>query len=439
MALLHLRSTNPKFSYAIAKNPASGLTPKTMREGHTFGFFPKGREDQYTVYFKDNPHAVSFKKDKDEMVEFMNVSRYNSALFVPSAIGDYFSSLFKKHDPEIDVAGKYINEIEFPLTNIDSTSYLEIFPKYLPDFKVEAKPLFDRNYNLKITTQRSLTDLVNYSALLYVMNVLRNKNDYFEGNENQLLKYIGSLNRLNAPYFIRYVYKVNLIRSARVFKEHKKSLEGDDSVNMVFGNTNLQRLEAVKGYLSSNRTVVEIGCGEGNMTLPLAKQAAKRDKKHYAIDVDEDCRKSVKRRIKVRKLDNVVVLDSFEAFKTLEERPVDNWDIICVEVIEHMPSVEEASTFLKGVLEFAAQNGACNLVVTTPNFDFNKFYEIEGFRHDDHKFEFTETLWNSFIWDLVGADRTAQFNLFTIGDVVEGIPTTLGAQFIFGDENESIS
>ena len=66
MALLHLRSTNPKMSYALAKNPEPGLLVKSMGYGHVFGFFPENDQQTYTVYFKDNPNRVSFKKHKDE-------------------------------------------------------------------------------------------------------------------------------------------------------------------------------------------------------------------------------------------------------------------------------------------------------------------------------------------------------------------------------------
>jgi len=435
MALLHIRSTNPKMSYALAKNPETGLLVKSMGYGHTFGFFPAGDEQTYTVYFKDNPNRVSFKKHKDEHIEFMNVSRFNSAVFVPAAIGDYFSSLYKGSTTE-DATG-FDNELEIPLVNLDAKSYLEIFPKYLPDFELVATPISDKNYNLKIKTKRSLSDLVNYTALFFVLNILRNKNDFFEGNEDQLIKYIDSMGRVNAPYFMRYVFKVNLMQSEKKFKEKKALLENVEgkNIDMVFGNTNDQRLKAVQERIFTNNVLVEIGCGEGNQTLKLAKKAAQNDLPYYAIDTDENIREVITKRLARKKLENVTVLESFEAFTLCiaakEDAVADKaMDIICVEVIEHMEKAE-ATALIREVITFG-KHYARTLVVTSPNADFNVNYGLDTeYRHDDHKFEFTEKEFREWVAEIGEVSKETPAEIFGIGDTVDGVVTTLGVQFFF--------
>lgn len=314
---------------------------------------------------------------------------------------------------------------------------MDIFPKYFPDFCLEADMLFDKNYSIKISTKRSLSDLVNYAALFFVLNILHNKNDYFEGNESQLTKYIHSMGRLNAPYFMRYIFRVNLVRSEKKFKEHKELLEAVEGkkIEMVFGNTNEQRLNAVKDKINKDQVILEIGCGEGNTTLALAKKAIQNDLPYYAIDIDEAVREIVANRAGRKKLTNVVLLESFEAFTELDDRPVPGMlDVLLVEVIEHMEK-EAATEFVKKVLDFC-KTDARTLIVTTPNIDFNVNYALEGYRHDDHKFEFTQAEFDVWVEDLT--EEGIQAYPFGIGDTVDGVVTTLGVQFMFKKEEVAL-
>ncbi len=67
-----------------------------------------------------------------------------------------------------------------------------------------------------------------------------------------------------------------------------------------------------------------------------------------------------------------------------------------------------------------------SLLLTTPNKDFNQFYKIEedDNRHDDHKFELTDTEFKSFVEE-VKCGRSVDFKY--IGDTVNGIRPTLCA------------
>ena len=50
------------------------------------------------------------------------------------------------------------------------------------------------------------------------------------------------------------------------------------------------------------------------------------------------------------------------------------------------------------------------------------------FRHDDHKFEFTEKEFRDWV---VEVGKGTPVEIFGIGDTVDGVVTTLGAQFFF--------
>ena len=434
MALLHLKSTNPNFGWVIAKNPATGLIAKEVKKGTMFGYFPN--DLIYTIYFKDAPNEVSYKSYKEESFEYMNASRYNTPLFVIDAISEYFASLLKGDTESIlehDQTG-FQNSIEINLVRLDQKKYLEIFPMYLPDFEVVAVDISKKNYKLFIKTQRSLVDLINYTALFMVFNILKNINDYIEINPDQMVKYLKCLSRLEVPYFMKYVFKVNLVRSPKVFKTYKEDLEksATEKIEMVFGSTAQQRLEAVRNRLTFTSGICEIGCSDGFQTIHIAKTAHAAGLPVYAIDPDPVCRDKVMHRTGRKNLDNVTVLESFEAFKALN--PIGPFDVLMVEVIEHM-SMNDAMTLFKNVLHFCAKRERSRLILTTPNRDFNQFYAIEGFRHEDHQFEFTEDVFDDWVNQAISdVSFAGRIKPFEVGDKVNDIPTTLGVQIDFDGE-----
>lgn len=431
MALLYLKSNNPKFSYVISKNPETGLLANSSRLGTMFGYFPPNDPQVYVSYFKDAPNEVSYKAYKEESFEHMNSSRFNSALFPIDVISDFYSSLIKGNTVDISEYDKpgFKNELSVNLVRLDSEKYVTLFTKYIPDFKIEIEEKSKNNYKVTISTHETLQNLINYTALFFVFNILKNTKDFIEINPDQFSKYLTCLGRLEFPYFMKYVFKVNLIRSPRLFKANKDILEKSvtEKIEMVFGSTAEQRLNVVLAKVPSTRPVVEIGCSDGYQTIPLAKRLFKNGTPIYAIDTDLLCRDKVEHRANRKDLSNVKVLESFEAFKALN--PEGPFTVMMVEVIEHL-EIDDATTLFKDVLEFCKTN-AKRLLMTTPNYDFNQFYKLESYRHDDHRFEFTEQQFKDWVKESAGGVVVEHFG---IGDVVDGHPTTLGLTIEFGEE-----
>jgi hypothetical protein len=64
-------------------------------------------------------------------------------------------------------------------------------------------------------------------------------------------------------------------------------------------------------------------------------------------------------------------------------------------------------------------------IITTPNADFNQFYELDGFRHDDHKWEMGKDAFQQWFSNVIkGVGVNTEF--VDIGDAVNGIHTTQG-------------
>jgi len=435
MAILQIKSNNPNLSYVIAKNPETGLIAKKLRLGQIFGYFSH-EDTTYNIYFKDAPNQISYKASPDQQFEYLDTSRYGSPNFILNAITLYLGSLMKGGvNEELDTKG-FENQVTVNFCKIHHEKYIELFTKYLPDYKITAEPVAKGSYRLTISTNERLVDLVNFTALFTVFNVLKHPDEYLEGDPQQVAKYIQCLDVIKAPYFLKYVFKVNLLRSAKYFKKFKDILEKDpkDNIQMVIGSTSEQRRNFLLENLNFNYHICEIGCGSGDQTVSFAKQAYKRNKQLFAIDTDVLCREATEKRVKYKNFDNVQVLESFEAFKKTE-KPESRFEYVLSEVIEHMDK-DEASKLTKDIIEYATQQDVSSLVITTPNADFNQYYDIDGFRHDDHHFEFTENEFKNWINQLLKPvveqiGYIQEYSFFGIGDIVNGIPTTLAVRIVF--------
>ena len=80
---------------------------------------------------------------------------------------------------------------------------------------------------------------------------------------------------------------------------------------------------------------------------------------------------------------------------------------------------EDSKKIIKYVLDNIPYN---KIIITTPNFEFNKYYNMTGFRHSDHKWEYTGEQFISYIKDVVPDNIPKEF--VGIGDTVDGISVT---------------
>ena len=86
-----------------------------------------------------------------------------------------------------------------------------------------------------------------------------------------------------------------------------------------------------------------------------------------------------------------------------------------------MPEAEAADLIRQVVQEIRFEK----LILTTPNADFNPYYELDGFRHDDHKWEMGQEKFRSWC-DEILQNLGVQYEYVMIGDSVDGMHTTQG-------------
>ena len=415
MAIIQLNSKDPNLSYVINKNPSSGQQIKSVRLGHSHGWFSNDNTS-YNILFRDHETKVSFG---DDDVDYMDRTRYCSGRFVLSAISDFFATPLKKQcdiDPDGIEKDLFINMI-----HVSNMSQLTNFSKYFTDFELEFDPDSSKVFTLRIKTTKSFHLLFNYVNVLMLFLTLVNKDEYMFIDDNVVDKYLTSIERLDAPFFIRYLFSRNVFRRKKQFQNYKSRLETTGrhkAVTLMYGNTATQRKDAINHLLTFDKSILDVGCGDGAYAIPFAKKIQS-EFKYHAVDIDETLTDKITKKATRKHIDNIDVHNHLSEFlKLYDNTPI---DVILTEVIEHMPigqSRELISTIL-GEISFD------KFIITVPNREFNQYYLLDDtFRHDDHDWEpnFTE------FKELMDSINNNIFNIefISIGDTIDGVSTSIG-------------
>jgi len=449
MAFLQLRSTNPNFSFLLKKNPASSLIAKELRKGVLFGYYSDAGQ-AFNAYFRDAFNEISYPEYKDQEFEYVNSTRYSSAQFVLNAVSELFRDAFKKRNEEQDPDDAYETILIINMLKLDNRRTLTAFTKHFAeDCNIQADEVTPKYYRVTLVTKKSLYYLLNLTNLFAAFTVIRNKTEYLPLDDVTVEKYFSALSVIDAPYFIRYHFKIELLRGDRKFEKYRNLLNTSARypIEMVQGDTVQMRMDAVEKEVNFSNHLVDVGCGEGRYAWAFTRKMLK-DKTYYAIDTNEECRATVTRKASFKELTNIQVFDSLDAFMRLinllkqdsrrtEALAVEKFDFILGEVIEHM-SLDEATDLVTKCLTFEQCN---SVIITTPNADFNSYYfdEDKEMRHPDHHFEFTMVQFNDWVNSIklnchsvvitpIPFKRISlEVKMLDIGDKVNGTPVTLGA------------
>lgn len=431
MAFLQLKSTNPNFSYLIRKNPASGLIARELRKGTLFGYYSEGDVETYNIYFRDGFNDISYPEFKDQQFEYVNATRYSSAQFILNALSDMCRDAYKKQDDVLDPSGVYTNSIIVNMIKLDGQRTLTAFLRHFPEVNIKVDDVAHKHYRLTFTTDKSLYYLLNFMVLFAAFIVTRNDTEYLFLDDVVVGKYFAALSVIDAPYFIRYNFKVELLRWLP-FTKFKPILEASSRypIEMCAGDTNQMRCDAVERELSFSNHIVDVGCGEGRYIIPFTRRMLK-EKTYFAIDSNTECLKTVARKAKFKEITNVKTFESVDAFLT-SELPEGKFDFILGEVIEHMPK-DEAKDLIVKCLQF---EHCSSIIITTPNKDFNQFFweaDEKEVRHPDHVFEFTADEFKAWVSDILPDAKWLD-----VGDRVSGIPVTSGAVIKRRDDHVAV-
>ena len=431
VATLKVHSFGEAFSFVIRKNPASGMIAKSIRKGTAFGWFSD--PNTYCVAFFDGMDEISFAKKRNQDFAFLDRTRYNAPLFLPTALREFFQTALRKRNEEQDVPGSF-HAIEVSSIEIER---MEIFEKLVPlfdGFRIETAPLLHErgtaeqekrysSFSLKISTEtRTLHELLNLGYLLgYLIATISHVE--FQVEQGILLRLIDACNLLDVPYYVKHLIKTGCIHTMEDFKKAEAVLKESKTETLKFapGTNANERFLWVRSQIPRDTDILDFGCGEGRF-FPLAKRIP--DSTYYAIDRDAGVRDEARKSAERRELENVIVLESLEAFLELETGR--EFVAVLSEVFEH-----NEPAYMREVLRGFFQNPDCaKILLTTPNRDFNPFYHLaEGEkRHPDHIVEMSKAEAEAYFTD-VARDTNFACKMTGLGDEVNGIPTILAFAF----------
>jgi len=413
MSILKITSDNPKLSYILAKNPETiraSNTPfkRSVRKGQVYGWFSEN-DQTFSLFFVDSPAENSFS---DSQFEYLDKSRYSSP-YAPIAIMAQTLTTALAKPNELDIEGyetKVSSTIKVPARIISR------FEK-MKGLILEAVEIAPGHHKVSLATNGVLKALNLFQTLCFVA-CMADDDTYVPLTEEGLLKFVKGLNRVDAPYYLRYLVSSRAINNRDVFGRMKEHLD-TDTINMKFGDTQTQRHDAIKAQLLGGEKLVDIGCGEMFHALRLSKVY----ETVYAIDADEEIFKANSGKVIRRKLDDKIIpmLTNVTAPNWVEENEslLDDADVLLGECIEHMPKILAFNLILNLLL-----SGAKRIIITVPNKSFNVNYGMadDEFRHPDHLWEPTSKEWIEFIQNVKESvsDILVKRNFYTsqVGDIV---------------------
>lgn len=193
-------------------------------------------------------------------------------------------------------------------------------------------------------------------------------------------------------------------------------------------NLNAQRLGSVVAALKSSgaKSVVDIGCGEGNLLNLLIKEH--QFTRITGVDVSHAALEKAKGRLKLDRAGDLLRerVQLIQGSVTYKDSRLSGYDAASVvEVIEHL-DVQRLSAFERVLFEFARPPV---IVLTTPNREYNSHYENlneGGLRHGDHRFEWSRAEFRH--WAAEAAESfgySAQFSEVGDSDMTYGAPTQM--------------
>lgn len=398
---------NDKFSYAINRNPAGIPKMERHRKGLMLGWFHPHDEQMYCVEFQDSPDEVSYEEYKDQKFDYLSRSKYNHPAIAHNIISEFF-----KVNEEFDMVDKYTLDItDFPGKERDKS----LFNRYTP-----LDIVGDR-----ISFEGTLSDFTKWLKLMFFYLCSKDRTYFIQ--DDRVKPYVEMLNELDAPYFIRYTFRNWLIRGSKKRWEECKDLINAGKYELGMLDNMSSRKQFARDNIQDSH-VIDYGCGEGQYIKMLAGQ----NESYLGYDVCEDAlRRAENKASDLVDYDYAIVDPSALEDVMITYDHKRNVCVLCTEVIEHMEQNE-----LNEFVNFIDKNEPEKVVITTPNSSFNENYLLEDdeMRHDDHKFEFTETEFEDWIIDNFGTKYGG--TILPVGDIVDGEPTTFGLVLVLNKDYE---
>jgi hypothetical protein len=426
--IVKINSTNQLLADILHKNPQTdeGLYAKPLKSGIVIGHVASANE--YEVLFQDKGN--SYTDDRSNQLDFQS---HCNPLIILNISTELFSHLLKeKKEYEIQEI-KWLNgvtrgqadtescTINVPVFYINSSWFRNgvfLLEKYFKGITVQQS--VGNNFSLTITgsTVFEAFNLLNLTALFTHLTNIDAFNTFIDDSFAQ--KYLRVLTNLErVPYFVQYLFIKRAVKNKAQFAMVKPVLETylaeyGIKADLTNEDTQRSRLGFITEETGIDHPVLDIGCGEFAYYKRLVNKGMEHS--YYAVDRNEHLRRLVENIMNRMDMDNLYFYTDMDQVTCNE-----TVNIIISEVIEH--NTREASVAL---VQKALSYKFNKIIISTPNAEFNQFYFDNGFRHDDHHFEFNGEEFRLFIKDCMTNITDAEVEYAQVGDELNGIrPTQL--------------
>lgn len=419
--LLNITSDNPNLGYILRKNPNSSMTIKKIREGRLFGWFDN--HTSYNIYYQDLPHNKSFNKND---FNYLDISEVNPLVYVVGLKNLLNDTLFKK--AEHDIGSKYIITIECIKLSLHSFEFIKNFFKDTLTYTSKLIDSNESNYNFyKLIFTKKNTTLIDLLDDIYLNICLSCSYKDLIGLSDSFTISLSNL-FIDKKYDYITIRKFidKLIFNKKTFNKINKILtEAYPDIN----HFNYSRLKNLRQNWWKDKLsklpIIDLGCGEGANINLLSNNIYLVEKEEYLL----------KKAIRKAKYKNKNIIDSAANFSDLNiKEPV---QVLMEEVIEHN-TLKDCTFLLSNVL---LNKYVKEVFITTPNRNFNSFYNISSYRHFDHKWEMTKEEVTNYFNELINQlNIKVSIVIEDIGDLIykrelnQTVSPTIGIHLVKKEE-----
>ena len=430
--IIKIECENDYLMDILYKNPDTdlGLYFKSLKKGQIAGNIID--KHHYEIVFQDEKY--SYLPEDSNQIDYQS---YCTPLAVLHICNELFAHILKSREEfaqkKIEWLGCTQGEtdsapcrIEIPSFYVDSKWFRSgrfLLEKYFDELRIEKQS--SRIFNLTVSAS-SVFDAFNLLCLVSLFTHATNNYGLFTFIDDNLAQKHGRVltNIRNVPYFVFYLFIMRTVKSETQFYELKPLFEqylaGEGlQAELQWQGTKQQRMQFITKQLGLDIPILDIGCGDFEYYKKMMKLGFKRQ--YYAVDTDERVESWSRSVAKRFEEDNLEFFGSLDEFCSQE--PL---NILLTEVIEHN-SVDEAKALIKRALTY----NIVKMFITTPNVEFNRFYNMESaLRHDDHVFEPTAAEFRAII-DECTEGKACRVEYFFLGDKINGIQPTQGCLIQF--------
>ena len=430
--IIRIKSDNDYLMDVLNKNPDTdmGLYFKSLKNGQVAGNIVD--KHHYEVVFQDEKY--SYLPEESNQIDYQS---YCSPLAALHICNELFAHILKSRDEfsqkEIKWLGRTQGDvdtmpccIEAPSFYMDSNWFRNgrfLLTKYFDGLQVEQQS--SRIFRLVISAP-SIFEAFNMFSLVSLFTHITNDYGIFTYIDDNLAQKYGRIltNIRRVPYFVFYLFILRAVKSEKQFRDLKPVFEkylADEGllVDLQWQGTAQQRIRFISKQLESDVPILDIGCGELLYYKRMMKSGFKA--MYYAVDKDERIEALCGAIARRYDENNLVFFNSLDEFHLVEKL-----NVILAETIEHN-TLGDAKALIRKAFDYHINK----MIITTPNIEFNQFYNMESaFRHDDHVFELTPAEFRAIIDECI-AGKSCRVEYFYLGDSINGIQPTQGCIIYF--------